>query len=88
MFIHSSTHESFQASCQISASQQNSPAAAQALQSDVGPQTDHFPFVTSAWMRLSQADDVAKSEIGEHILIIIPFSTYGPSNARGMNGCE
>jgi hypothetical protein len=37
---------------EIAPFQQNPVRAPFALDSDVRPQTDHFPFAASAWMRL------------------------------------
>jgi hypothetical protein len=56
---------------QIAALQQNPVPASLALDANIRPQPDNFPFPAAARMRLPQLDDVAQGKIDQHAVIII-----------------
>jgi hypothetical protein len=57
----------FQAFCQFAAGQQDSPAAAPALQTDIRTQAHNGPFIRTAWVRFAQAQVIVEAQIGKHM---------------------
>ena len=52
--------------------QQYAAPALDTFQTNIRAQTNHFPFITTAWMRFPQAKDVIQVDFGQHRWALYP----------------